>query len=390
MAKSKARPNIPSLMFALILVGALGATLTSLSAHAEAGVTDNSIKIGLSAPMTGIQAAFGSEIKAVINSYFNQVNSAGGINGRMIKLVALDDAYLPDRAAANTTILLQDEKVFALTSYYGSAPTMASLPILANNKAPLIGGITGTDGLRAPFNRYMFNVRASYAEEAEAIVAQLLSIGLNNIGILYQNDGFGKSGMDGIVAALKKHNLQPSVVAPIEPNSVQVDSAIEAFKKAKPQEIIMIASFVPTSAFVRKLKPAGLFPYLSAFSAVGAVMLSNELGETSRGIMISQVMPYLWDDTLGIAKDYKKLPIKQDKTESLTYTGMEAYINARVLVEAIKLAGKNLTRDKLIDALESMHDYNVGGYQLSYSSANHNGSRFVESTGIGQNGKVMH
>ena len=390
MAKSKARPNIPSLMFALILVGALGATLTSLSAHAEAGVTDNSIKIGLSAPMTGIQAAFGSEIKAVINSYFNQVNSAGGINGRMIKLVALDDAYLPDRAAANTTILLQDEKVFALTSYYGSAPTMASLPILANNKAPLIGGITGTDGLRAPFNRYMFNVRASYAEEAEAIVAQLLSIGLNNIGILYQNDGFGKSGMDGIVAALKKHNLQPSVVAPIEPNSVQVDSAIEAFKKAKPQEIIMIASFVPTSAFVRKLKPAGLFPYLSAFSAVGAVMLSNELGETSRGIMISQVMPYLWDDTLGIAKDYKKLPIKQDKTESLTYTGMEAYINARVLVEAIKLAGKNLTRDKLIDALESMHDYNVGGYQLSYSSANHNGSRFVEITVIGQNGKVMH
>jgi len=382
MAKLGAKSGMLSLVAAFAL-------LTTL-AHAETGITDTSIKIGISAPLTGIQSAFGNEIKSVINSYFTQVNNNGGINGRLLKLVVMDDGYAPDRAASNTAELLQNEKVFALTSYYGSAPTLAALPLITAAKIPLIGSLSGADGLRSPFNRYLFNIRASYANEADAIVAQLTSIGLTNIGILYQNDSFGKSGMDGIVAALKKHAIQPSVIAAIEPNSTEVGSAVDAFKKIHPQEIVMITSLMPTAAFVRNLQQAGLFPYLSAFSTIGAAFLTHELGELSRGIMISEVMPYVWDDTLGIAKDYKNLPVKLGKPETLTYSGMEAYINARVLVEAMKLAGKNLTREKLIDTLENIRDYNISGYQLSYSPSNHNGSKFVEITVVGQNGKVMH
>jgi ABC-type branched-subunit amino acid transport system substrate-binding protein len=364
-------------------------SLCAASAHAETGVTETSIKIGMSGPFSGANGAYGTEMRTVIQQVFSQTNAAGGINGRKLELVALDDGYETERAVANTTKLLQEQKVFALTGYYGSTPTTASMQVFSAAKTPLIGTISGADSLRNPVNRYMFNVRASYADETEAIVKQLVSIDMKNVGVFYQNDGFGKSGLDGVTAALKKYNITSSVVATVERNSTDVDKAVAAFAKARPQAIVMVTLYKPTTAFVRKLHEADVHPFLATLSPVGADTLATELGDSARGILISQVMPYPWDDTKPIIRDYLRLIKKFDKNAKPSYYGIEAYVNAVVLIEAIKSAGREPTREKLVDALENMRDLNLGGYQISFSAANHSGSKRVEITVLGSKGKVL-
>ena len=196
----------PRLFFSsfLLLLSLLSASVLSITtANAEPGISNRNIKIGMSIPLTGINANYGIEMKSTIEAYFDKINADGGIHGRTLTLVALDDGYEPQRVATNTKKLLQDHEVFALTSYYGTAGTTAALPVFTAAKVPLIGSVSGAPGLRIPNNHYLFHVRASYTEEAEAIVRQLLSVGLSNIGVFCQNDGFGKAGLEGITAALK-------------------------------------------------------------------------------------------------------------------------------------------------------------------------------------------
>ena len=187
----------------------------------EVGVTDSTILIGMTAPFSGPSGAYGLDMKTVINAYFRQINDAGGIHGRRLDLRAIDDGYETERTLVNTRNLIAQEKVFALLASYGSSPTTAAMnEVFGIARVPLVGTISGADSIRQspkdnPNNRYMFNVRASYANETEAIVNQLTSLGFKNIAVLYQNDGFGKSGLDGVVAALKKHGQAPSAVATV-------------------------------------------------------------------------------------------------------------------------------------------------------------------------------
>ncbi len=371
----------------LCFLGCLGC-----AAAAEVGVTDNSILIGMTAPFSGPSGAYGLDMKMVINAYFRQVNDAGGIHGRRLELRALDDGYETDRAVANTRTLINQEKVFALLASYGSSPTTAAMnEVFGAAKVPLVGTISGTDAIRQsprdhPNNRYMFNVRASYANETEAIVNQLVSLGFKNIAVLYQNDGFGKSGLDGVVAALRKHNQVPSAIATVERNSVEVSQAVQDIAKVSPQAVIMVTLYKPTAAFVRAMRKASQKPQFMTLSPVGADLLVQELGDEARGIGISQVMPYPWNDTTPMVREYQKLLERQGKS---SYYGVEAYAMAKVLVEALRKAGKDPTREKLISSLESMHNYDLGGYRVSYSANDRLGSRFVDLTVIGSGGRVL-
>lgn len=358
----------------------------------EVGVSDNSILIGMTAPFSGPNGAYGLDMKSVINAYFRQVNDSGGINGRRLELRALDDGYETERAVANTRSLISQEKVFALLASYGSSPTTAAMnEVFGVARVPLVGTISGADSIRQsprdnPNNRYMFNVRASYANETEAIVNQLVSLGFKNIAVLYQNDGFGKSGLDGVVTALKKHNQAPSAVGTVERNSLDVSQAVQEIAKVTPQAVIMVTLYKPTAAFVRGMKKANQRPQYVTLSPVGADLLVQELGDEARGIGISQVMPYPWNDTTQLVREYQKLLGSQGKP---SYYGIEAYAMARVLVDAIRKSGKDLTRDKLIASLESMHNYDLGGYRVSYSANERQGSRFVDLTVIGSGGRVL-
>jgi len=361
-------------------------------AAGEVGVTDKSILIGMTAPFSGPSGPYGLDMKMVINAYFRQLNEAGGVHGRRLDLRSLDDGYETERTVANTRALIAQEQVFALLGFYGSSPTTAAMnEVFGVAKVPLVGTISGADSLRQsprdhPNNRYMFNVRASYANETEAIVNQLVSLGFKSIAVFYQNDGFGKSGLEGVLAALRKHNQVPSAVATVERNSADVSGAVQTIAKANPQAVIMVTLYKASAAFVREMRKAKQNPQFMTLSPVGADLLVEELGSEARGIGISQVMPYPWNDTLPIVREYQKLLGKQAKP---SYYGIEAYAMAKVLVEALRKAGKEPTREKLVAALESMQNHDLGGYRVSYSPTDRTGSRFVDLTVIGSGGRVL-
>lgn len=378
-------------MHVLKRLAAIGAMVISTLSWAEPGVTDSSITIGMSSPFSGPNGAYGVDMRQTIEAYFNQVNKGGGVNGRKLSLVALDDGYETERTVANTKSLINEKNAFALLAFYGSSPTTEAMnTVFGPAKVPLIGTISGAGTLREaigsnPNARYMFNVRASYADETAAIVDQLVSLGLKNIAVFYQNDGFGKSGLDGVTAALKKHNMAPSAVGTVERNSVDVTKAVEAISKTTPQAVVMVTLYKPTAAFVKAMKKIGQNPMLTTLSPVGAEQMVQELGADARGIVVSQVVPYPWNNVVPVVRDYQKLSDKRQ----FTYYGLEGYIMARTLVEGLKRAGKDLTRDKLVGALESLSNTDIGGYRINYGPTARQASQFVELTVVGPGGRLL-
>ena len=362
-------------------------------AHAEVGVTDSSITLGMSAPFTGPNGLYGMQMREAMLAHFDQVNKSGGVNGRKVELVTIDDGYETERTLANTKTLIQDKQVFALMGYYGSTPTTEAMnKVFGPAKVPLVGTISGAGTLREPpasnpNSRYMFNIRASYADEAEAIVNQIIALGLKNIAVFYQNDGFGKSGLEGVTNALKRANLTPVAVGTVERNSLDVAKATEAISKVNPQAVVMVTLYKPTAAFVKAMKQLGQFPMFLTLSPVGAEVLAQELGNDARGIGISQVVPYPWNDTISIVRDYQRLLDKQK--DKFSYYGLEGYITARLMTEALKKAGKDVTREKLVSTLEGLQNFDLGGFKINYSANSRQGSRYVELTVVGAGGKVI-
>ena len=373
----------------MALIGWMGSAMA-----ADVGVTDSSVTLGMSSPFSGPNGAYGQDMKNVITAYFDQINKAGGVNGRKIDLVALDDGYETDRTVANSKKLIDESKVFALLQYYGSSPTTQAMnDVFGPAKVPLVGTISGAGTLRQsvkdhPNNKYMFNVRASYADETEAIVNQLVGLGLKNIAVFYQNDGFGLSGLDGVKAALKKHNMEPSAVGTVERNSLDVDAAVKAIAKSSPQAVVMVTLYKPTAAFVKAMRKINQNPQFMTLSPVGADLLVAELGNDARGIGISQVMPYPFNDTTPVVREYQRL-MQGVKSTNYSYYGIEAYITAKVMVEAIKRSGKDLTREKLVQTLEGMSNFDLGGFRVSFTANERAGSRFVDLTGVGSGGRVL-
>lgn len=361
---------------------------------AEVGVTDSTVTIGMSSPFSGPNGAYGLEMKEAIGAYFEHLNKTGGVNGRKLELIALDDGYETERTVANTRKLINEHGVFALLQYYGSSPTTQAMnDVFGPARVPLVGTISGAGTIRVSprenaNNRYMFNIRASYADETDAIVSQLVSLGLKNIAVFYQNDGFGLSGLEGVTAALKKHNVTPSAVGTVERNSLDVDAAVKAIAKAAPQAVVMVTLFKPTAAFVKAMRKVGQNPQFMTLSPVGADLLAKELGNDARGIGISQVMPYPFNDTTPVVREYQRL-LQAKKNTNYSYYGIEGYITAKVLVEAIRKTGKDLTREKLVQTLEGMSNLDVGGYRVNFSPSERSGSKYVDLTVIGSGGRVL-
>ena len=365
---------------------ALATLAASFLAHAQ-GVTDTQIVLGQSAAMSGPAQELGKDMKVGATLYFDQVNAAGGVNGRKIVLKTLDDGYEPARAAENTKKLINDEKVFALFGYVGTPTSQASLPIFTEARVPFVGAFTGAELLRDPLNRYVFNVRASYFDETEAIVQHLTAMSLSRIAVFYQNDAYGQAGLAGVERALKKRNLQVAARGTVERNTVDVKKAVEAIAKAQPQAVIMIGAYKGCAAFVREMRAAGSDPTFWNVSFVGSKALAKELGEHGRGVQISQVVPFPWDNSVPVVKEYRKA-IEQAKAEP-GFGTLEGYIAAKVTVEGLRRAGRKLDREAFIKAMESLDAYDAGGFKISYGPENHNGSKFVDLTIISRGEKFV-
>jgi ABC-type branched-subunit amino acid transport system substrate-binding protein len=351
------------------------------------GVTDSQILLGQSVALTGPAQELGKDMQLGASLYFNQVNNQGGVHGRKIVLKTLDDGYEAARAAENTRKLIKDEKVFALFGYVGTPTSAASLPIFTEAKVPFVGPFTGAELLRTPVNPYVFNVRASYYDETEAIVQHLTAMSINNIAVFYQNDAYGQAGLAGVERALKKRNLEVVSKGTVERNTVDVKKAVQDISKANPQAVVMISAYKSCAAFIRETKAAGKTPGFWNVSFVGSKALAKELDKEGRGVQISQVVPFPWDQTVPVVKEYRKL-LEEAKGEP-GFGTLEGFIAAKVMVEGLRRAGKNLNRDNFIKAMESIQEYDVGGFRVSFGPGQRSGSKFVDLTIISRDQKFV-
>src|SRR5258706_11555527 len=217
--------------------------LAAAGAASAQGVTDSTILLGQSVALTGPAQQLGLDMQLGASLYFNQVNARGGVNGRKIVLKTLDDGYEATRAAENTKKLINEERVFALFGYVGTPTSQASMPIFTEAKVPFVGPFTGAELLRSPVNPYVFNVRASYFDETEAIVQHLTAMSINRIAVFYQNDSYGQAGLTGVERALKRRNLEVVAKATVERNTVDVAKAVAGIKQSNPQAVVMIRAY---------------------------------------------------------------------------------------------------------------------------------------------------
>lgn len=373
----------------LLRAGALLLPFFSLTAFAaEVGVTDTEVRVGQFAAQTGPAAELGKRMQLGMLAHFNAVNAAGGINGRKLTLVSRDDGYEPEKAIAAVKALIDEDKVFALVGSVGTPTNLAAVPAINAAGIPLIGPFTGAQALREPLNRNLFHVRASYFDETERIVQHLTTLGISKIAVFYQNDSYGKAGLEGVIRALSKRNLKPTASVTVERNSVDVAASLAAILKAAPEAVIQISAYKSCAALIRQAKAKGYGGQFFNVSFVGSKALADELGDVGAGVTISQVVPFPYIASSPIVREYQQR-MTEAGHKDFDFSSMEGFLAAKVFTEGLRRAGKAPTRDSLVTALESIREYNMGGFYVNYSPKNHEGSRFTDLTLIGRGGRFV-
>lgn len=366
---------------------------STIPVHAASpGIGPRSILIGESAAFSGPSGELGREFRRGAHAAINEVNAQGGIHGRQIVMIYRDDRYEPGLAKRNTQQLIDGDKVFALFGYVGTPTVKAALPLINQAGIPLIAPLTGAQLIRTPLNRLIFNIRASYHQEIEAIVNYFVRYGRSAIAVAYQNDAYGNDGLDGALKALRKRNLKPVATASVERNSIDTDETARKIAIAKPDAVLMISSYSTIASLITNLRRRGSDAQMANVSFVGSSALTRALPEALRhGIGISQVVPYPWNVRVPLVRDYQKTLRRQQSDSSQGFSSLEGFIAAKVLIQGLQGAGPQPTREKLIEALEGMENLDLGGYRIRFSDSSHNGSDFVQMTFLmGRDGAFIH
>ncbi|HEY8100054.1 MAG TPA: ABC transporter substrate-binding protein [Burkholderiaceae bacterium] len=355
------------------------------------------IVIGQSAPITGPIADVGQNMALGVKIYFDYVNDNGGIFGRKIKRILKDDVYKVPDTVKNIKELVEKDNVVALIASAGTSPLgeVVKQQILETNGTVLIAPYTGSSTLREPFEktRHFFHIRASYAGEAEGIVDQLMSLQLDKIAVFYQNDGFGKVGLDGVVAALKKRGktiVSSGTYESTKPDDVQ--KAADDIMKGDPSAVVIWGTGKPAANFIKATRTKSrIAQYVTVSVASPKQIYDIDGPKIARGVGIAQVMPYVFSQgTAPIIKEYYAALKKYGPTGATpNYTSLEEFIGAKVLVEGIKRGGPKVTRESIYKGLETMNPYDVGGFKVSFSPTSHAQSNFVEVTVISKNGSLI-
>ncbi|SNS19012.1 amino acid/amide ABC transporter substrate-binding protein, HAAT family [Noviherbaspirillum humi] len=357
------------------------------AAAAEDGVTESSILIGQTVGVTGTVAGPVREMNEGALAYFNQVNKNGGVFGRKIELRTLDDKFDPALTLANAETLIRKERVFALFQTRGTPHTQGILPLLAENKVPLIAPSTGAVVFHQPVNRWVFNIRAKYQDEVGKAVEHFSTIGLNSIALLHVNDAYGEDGREGFVKAMAARKLEPTLVTPFDRVKPDYDAAAARLIKANPQAVIIVSSAANTVGAIKAIRAQGGRMQIMTLSNNSSQAFVKDLGAAGAGVIVSQITPAPHLISTPLGQEFKKAATAEGVT--ISYAAMEGYVNAKVLVEGLRRAGRNLTREGFVNALESLQRTDLGGLLVTYGAADHTGSEFVELTMIGKDGRFI-
>jgi branched-chain amino acid transport system substrate-binding protein len=361
--------------------------LASFSLVNASDVAAQDIVFAQSVALSGPASELGREMRLGAQAYFDAVNADGGVRGRKIVLRTLDDGYEADRAVANTKKFVADGDVLALFGYVGTPTSLPSIPVATEAKIPFFGAFTGAQGLREPFNRYVFNVRASYFEETELIVKQLTAEGVTKIAVFHQNDSYGQAGLAGVNRALASRNMKLVSIGTVERNTTDVAKAVDIMLATKPEAIVMISAYTSCAEFIKQAKAKGVLARFANVSFVGTRPLAKALANNASGVMISQVVPSPWSEKYSWVQDYQKA--MKARNEQLSYTSLEGYLAAKVAVDALRKGG-DASREAFMKSLENMRESSYGGFRIAFGATDHNASNFVELTVLDKAGNVRY
>ncbi len=358
----------------LYLCGILALVLIPGAVRSETGVTDTEIILGSSLALEGHASFLGTQTLHGAQTYFNSVNEKGGVHGRKIRVISINDNYDPDTCETNTKKLIDEDKVFALFSYVGTPTTVKVIPLIDAAQIPLFGVFSGAESLRQPVNKNIFNIRSSYYQETAGIIGHFWNdLGLKNIAVFHQNDAYGQAGLKGVELALEKLGSKPVAIGTYERGSNDISTALETIRNAKPDAVIMIGVYGPTATFVRSAKWSSFNPYFHSVSFVGAEELAKLLGvgRDSDGLIVTQVVPPPESDKTAIA-EYRTLLKKSFPEDEPNFVSLEGFFNAKALVAVLEKAGKDLTRQSFRSTADSMLDVDLGlESKLNFSATDH-------------------
>ena len=354
------------------------------------GVTADRIRFGQSAALSGPAAALGQGMQLGIQAAFNEINRGGGVHGRQLELLSLDDGYEPEAALTNTRQLLQEENVFALIGPVGTPTSRAVEPVAAQAGAPYIGPFTGAEFLREPQEApTAVNVRASYFQETDEMVERLTEdLGLTRISVLYQDDSYGNAGLTGVRRALAARRLELHGLAAYQRNTTAVKIAVLELRRAQPEAVIMIGAYRPVGAFVRWARRVDFNPVLMTISFVGSEALAEELGADGDGVLITQVVPFPEDSSLAVVRSYREALRRQSRNAQPSLVSFEGYIVGRLTGEVLERSGPALTRARFLETVATIRNLDLGGFSLTYGPGDMQGSDRVFLTRIEADGSL--
>jgi branched-chain amino acid transport system substrate-binding protein len=353
-----AHPRILSGLMAVLLAGSVQAS--------EVGVMADRIVFGQAAALSGPSSALGLKMRQGILAAFAEVNAKGGVHGRTLQLVSRDDGYDPDRSVLQTVKLLHEDKVFALIGAVGTPTSLMTVPIAKEENVPFIGPFTGAGFLREKDLDNVVNIRASYSAEAEAWVKHLTEDRhITRIAIFYQDDPYGRDGLAGVKLALEKRGMELAAEATYERNTKAVGMAMRVLKRAEPEAVVMVGTYVPCAEFIKLARQSGFNPVFVNISFVGADALAQQLGADGEGVIVSQVVPFPWDASVQIVADYQAAERAIDPTLPPDFVSLEGYICGRLAAAALEMAGPNPTRSEMLRVINDVGQFDISGDHLT-------------------------
>ena len=358
----------------------------------------NDIHLGMSTALSGPAADLGKNMQEGVLAGFERANRRGGINGRKLELLTLDDGYEPTLTAPNMRHLIQKENVLAIIGNVGTPTAISAVPIANQQKTLMFAPFTGAGVLRkTPPDRYVINYRASYAEETAAMIDTLIKIAKlkpKEIAFFTQRDTYGDAGYIGGITALKRHGLKDEhtvMHVRYERNTLAVENALAniLFLRSPPRAIIMVGAYAPCAKFIKLAHEAGLNALYLNVSFVGSTPLAHALGENDHHVIVTQVVPHPIESSLPIVKDYQADLKALGSPNAPTFGSLEGYIAARIFMYALKTIKVQPTKEAIVDALEGLDNFDIGlGEPLNLSPKEHQASHRVWPT-ILRDGKFV-
>ena len=393
-----ARPSVTATSPALAATSPLQSRLAAVSR----GVTETEIRFGMSAPFSGSAKELGRQMKLGVESAFNVINDAGGVHGRQVKLVAVDDGYEPTRTTETMKQLYEKDQVFGIIGNVGTPTAAVALPFALKQRMMFFGAFTGANLLRRdPPDRYVFNFRASYAEETDAVVRYLVNVRRlrpEQIVVFAQQDSFGDAGFEGVakaVRALRSGRDTEVLRLNYKRNTIDVDEAVAQLRKLRtpPRAVVMVATYRAAAKFIEKTRDINPPLIYTNVSFVGSTALAEELmllgPKYANGVIVTQVVPAV-DSYSNVVLEYKTALSNYFPGEAPDYVSLEGYITANVMIEGLKRTGPMLDTERLVEGLESLRDLDLGlGTLLNFGRTEHQSIHKVWGTQLDAQGRYQ-